>query len=71
MRSEQIARLEERTWQWEAKTFINRLLDLHEKVYGMSFGANCVLPHLDWSHPWTDEEILKEIGLPEDFLGEE
>ena len=26
------------------------------------------LPHLDWSHPWTDQEILKEIGLPEDFL---
>lgn len=54
----------------EAKTFINKLLDLHEKVYGMSFGANCVLPHIDWSHPWTDKEILKEIGLPEDFLEE-
>ena len=25
-------------------------------------------PNLDWSHPWTDQEILKEIGLPEDFL---
>lgn len=25
-------------------------------------------PHLDWSHPWTDKEILKEIELPEDFL---
>lgn len=29
-----------------------------------------VIPHLDWSRPWTDSEILKEIGLPEDFLGE-
>ena len=29
-----------------------------------------ILPNLDWSHPWTDQEILKEIGLPEDFLGE-
>ena len=29
-----------------------------------------VLPNLDWSHPWTDQEILKEIGLPEDFLSE-
>lgn len=28
-------------------------------------------PHLDWSHPWTDKEILKEIGLPEDFLEKE
>ena len=27
-------------------------------------------PQVDWSHPWTDQEILKEIGLPEDFLGE-
>ena len=25
-------------------------------------------PNIDWSHPWTDKEILKEIGLPEDFL---
>lgn len=28
-------------------------------------------PNLDWSHPWTDREILKEIGLPEDFLEKE
>ena len=27
-----------------------------------------VLPHLDWSKSWTDQEILKELGLPEDFL---
>ncbi len=27
-------------------------------------------PQVDWSRPWTDEEILKEIGLPEDFLEE-
>ena len=26
---------------------------------------------LDWSHPWADQEILKEIGLPESFLEEE
>ena len=26
--------------------------------------------NLGWSHPWTDSEILKEIGLPEDFLEE-
>ena len=26
------------------------------------------LPHVDWSRPWTDEEILEEIGLPKDFL---
>ena len=27
-------------------------------------------PNLDWSHSWTDQEILKEIGLPEGFLGD-
>lgn len=27
-----------------------------------------LIPFVDWSHPWTDQEILKEIGLPEDFL---
>ena len=27
-----------------------------------------ILPNLDWSKSWTDQEILKEIGLPEDFL---
>ncbi len=30
-----------------------------------------VIPNVDWSHPWTDAEILKEIGLPEDFLEKE
>ena len=30
-----------------------------------------VLPHLDWSHPWTDQEVLREIGLPEGFLEKE
>lgn len=29
------------------------------------------IPNLDWSHPWTDQEILKELGLPEDFLEKE
>lgn len=28
-------------------------------------------PNLDWSRPWTDEEILAELGLPEDFLEKE
>ena len=29
-----------------------------------------VIPHLDWSRPHDDAEILAELGLPEDFLGE-
>ena len=27
-----------------------------------------LFPRVDWSHPWNDQEILAEIGLPEDFL---
>ena len=27
--------------------------------------------NLDWSKPWTDQEILAELGLPEDFLEKE
>ena len=47
------------------------------KVMDVNFGSTGVenfkmfFPNLDWSRPWTDSEILKEIGLPEDFLGKE
>ena len=55
----------------ERKGLTNYVLGiLYEAVSG-SAGVNSFydyLPHLDWSHPWTDAEILKEIGLPEDFL---
>jgi hypothetical protein len=27
-------------------------------------------PNPDWSKSWADKEILKELGLPEDFLEE-
>ena len=57
----------------ERKGLTNYILGmLYEAVSG-SAGVNSFynfLPHVDWSHPWTDEEILKEIGLPEDFLEE-
>ena len=47
----------------------NKFLDLITKVEGgSSAGYDKYFPHLDWSHPWTDQEILKEVGLPEDFL---
>lgn len=34
-------------------------------------GFDEFFPNLDWSRPWIDQEILKEIGLPEDFLEKE
>ena len=55
----------------ERKGLTNYILGmLYEAVSG-SAGVNSFygyLPHLDWSKSWTDAEILKEIGLPEDFL---
>ncbi len=57
----------------ERKGLTNYILGmLHEAVRG-SAGVNSFyeyLPHLDWSRPWTDEEILAELKLPEGFLGE-
>ena len=43
------------------------------KLYGddpSSKKYQMILPALDWSKSWTDAEILKEIGLPGDFLEE-
>ena len=54
------------------RTLIYFILDLICEAYG---GYPSIkkyvrfLPHLDWSRPWTDSEILKELGLPEGFLG--
>ena len=66
------------SWWYSAKKrreggLINFMFDILFVLYGgdpslLKYVE--VLPHLDWSHPWTDEEILRELGLPEDFLGE-
>ena len=53
------------------RTLIYFILDLLYDAYGTTPSIKkyvWFLPHVDWSHPWTDQEILKEIGLPEDFL---
>ena len=54
------------------RTLIYFILDLLCEAYngGPSIKKYVwFLPNVDWSHPWTDSEILKELGLPEDFLG--
>ena len=63
-------------WWYSAKKrreggLINFMFDILFMLYGR--GPSLlkyvgVLPNLDWSHPWTDQEILRELGLPEDFL---
>ena len=55
------------------KGLTNYILEmLYEAVSG-SAGVNSFydyLPHLNWSHPWTDQEILAELNLPTNFLKE-
>lgn len=58
----------------ERKGLTNYILGMLCEAVSTSAGVNSFydyLPNLDWSHPWTDQEILKEIGLPEDFLEKE
>ena len=33
-------------------------------------GINKILPKVDWTHPWTVEEILKDYGYTEDEIKE-
>ena len=56
-------------WRLSSKLYEKLLQDLCEN--GSSGGLKVltlIIPHVDWSRPWTDEEILEEIGLPKDFL---
>ena len=66
------------SWWYSAKKrreggLINFMFDILFMLYGgdpslLKYVE--VIPHLDWSRPHDDAEILKELGLPEDFLGE-
>ena len=48
----------------------NACLDLcRDAISSSGGGYEIYFPNLNWSKSWTDQEILKEIGLPEDFLG--
>ena len=56
------------------KTLIYNLFEIIVCMTGSSAGTKWykeILPNLDWSKPHDDAEILKEIGLPEDFLEKE
>ena len=66
-------------WWYSAKKrreggLLNFMFDILFILYGGSPSLLKyveVIPNVDWSRPWTDSEILKEIGLPENFLGEQ
>ena len=57
----------------KGKGLTNYILGMLYEAVSSGAGVNSFyeyLPHVDWSRSWTDQEILKEIGLPEGFLGE-
>lgn len=55
-------------------SMIDMILKCLERAGGSTPGMKKykkLFPNLDWSRSWTDKEILKELGLPEDFLEKE
>ena len=63
-----------KNWYYKAGRLVNRIRSIISQCENITPRPQCYIdyfPHVDWSHPWTDQEILKELGLPEDFLGEE
>ena len=51
----------------ERKGLTNYILDMLCEAVSGSAGVNSFyeyLPHLDWSHLWTDSEVLAELRLP-------
>ena len=62
-----------KNWYYKAGKLVNTIRSIISQCENITPRPQCYidyLPHVDWSHPWTDSEILKELGLPEDFLGE-
>lgn len=63
-----------KNWYYKAGKLVNTIRSIISQCENITPKPQCYIdyfPHVDWSHPWTDQEILKEIGLPEDFLEKE
>ena len=46
---------------------------MHKLIKGLNKNKGTIdvaIPRVDWSHPWTDEEILKEYGYTEEEIKE-
>ena len=50
-------------WWYNSKIASKLCWGLKKQSFGRGY-----LPRVDWSHPHDDSSILKELGLPEDFL---
>ena len=60
-----------KNWYYKAGRLVNTIRSIISQCENITPRSQCYIdyfPFVDWSHPWTDEEILKELGLPEDFL---
>ena len=63
-----------KNWYYKAGRLVNRIRSIISQCENITPRPQCYIdyfPHVDWSKSWTDQEILKEIGLPEDFLEKE
>ena len=56
-----------RRWVYKEKKLWTEICKRMWKI-GMKANFEDFLPRVDWSRTWTDKEILKELGLPEDLL---
>ena len=64
-------------WTWRGIKYTKFLPGYIREIIGRLRGAATgpkyfykYFPHLDWTRKWTDTEVMKELGLPEDFLEE-
>lgn len=63
-----------KNWYYKAGKLVNTIRSIISQCENITPKPQCYIdyfPQVDWSHSWTDEEILKEIGLPENFLEKE
>jgi len=62
-----------KNWYYKAGRLVNKIRSIISQCENITPRPQCYIdyfPHVDWSRPWTDKEILKELGLSEDFLEE-
>jgi len=63
-----------KNWYYKAGRLVNKIRSIISQCENITPRPQCYIdyfPHVDWSRSWTDKEILKELGLPENFLEKE
>lgn len=63
-----------KNWYYKAGKLVNTIRSIISQCENITPKPQCYIdyfPQVDWSRSWTDQEILKELGLPEDFLEKE